>query len=239
MAGVEIVAHRGANNVAPENTLAAARFCVERGAEWLEVDVRTSRDGVLYNMHDRNLERTTGGAEKRALSGLTSHEIDSLDAGGWFSAQFSGERIPRIETILSELAGRIKFYFDVKDARLEKLIDLVHRFGIEDESFFWFWNPLLAYRFHRLAPRLRLKINAATPAGVRRARRRYRADIIECSAGALTERMVSTCHEGGMRLMVLFSEDDPQGFRRAIEVGVDMVNVDHVDAFRRVRETFG
>jgi len=234
--GVEIVAHRGANTLAPENTLSAARVCLEMQVDWLEVDVRTSRDGKLYNMHDRSLGRTTAGAETRALSQLDSREIDSLDAGGWFAPQFSGERIPRIETLIEELLGKMHFYFDVKEANLDALVELVSRYHIQEQCFFWFWNPLTARAFRKLAPHLCLKINAATVSGVRRARRRYGAQIIECKMDVLNERLVEGCHEAGMKLMVRIEDNDPDGFRRIIESGADMVNLDHVAEFRKVND---
>ena len=234
--GVEIVAHRGANTLAPVNTLSAARACLEMQVDWLELDVRTSSDGKLYNMHDRTLARTTGGAETRALSQLDSREIDSLDAGGWFAPEFAGERVPRIETLIEEFLGKMRFYFDVKEAELGALVELVERYDIRHQSFFWFWNPLTARAFRKLAPHLSLKINAGTVAGLRRARRRYGAQIIECDFDALSDRLVERCHEEGMKLMVRIEDNDPDGFRRIIESGADMVNLDHVAEFRKVND---
>ena len=54
---LEIVAHRGANHLTPENTFAAAEICVDLGIGYVEIDVRTSRDGVLYVIHDSKLDR--------------------------------------------------------------------------------------------------------------------------------------------------------------------------------------
>ena len=69
MAGrIEVVAHRGLNRRAPENTLAAAEACVALGLDYVEVDVRTSRDGVLHILHDPTVDRTTNG--HGALVGL-------------------------------------------------------------------------------------------------------------------------------------------------------------------------
>lgn len=56
-ATIEVVVHRGANFLAPENTVASADSALAHGATWIEVDVRSSRDGVLYNMHDPTLDR--------------------------------------------------------------------------------------------------------------------------------------------------------------------------------------
>ena len=124
---VEVVCHRGANAVAPENTWAAARQCVEWGADYIEVDVRTSRDGVFYVLHDAAVDRTTNGTGR--LRDLTSDEIDRLDAGAWFHPRFSGERIPRLEPFLERVRGKAKVFFDVKDADLSQLLTLVHTVG--------------------------------------------------------------------------------------------------------------
>lgn len=98
MRSIEIVAHRGANSLAPENTLSAIRHCLELGVEYIELDVRQSRDGVFYNFHNSILERTTNG--RGLLCDQMSHTIDSLDAGINFGHQFAGERVPRIDEVL-------------------------------------------------------------------------------------------------------------------------------------------
>ena len=79
---IEIVSHRGANGLAPENTLAAAQLSVDLGVDFIEVDVWTSRDNVFYVMHDATVDRPTNGTGH--LLSLSSSEIDQLDAGSWF-----------------------------------------------------------------------------------------------------------------------------------------------------------
>ncbi len=56
-----MVCHRGANRLAPENTYASAKKAIESNAAYVEVDVRRSKDGVYYNLHDWSLDRTTNG----------------------------------------------------------------------------------------------------------------------------------------------------------------------------------
>ena len=92
---IEVVVHRGLNQRAPENTLAAARLCTDLGLDYVEVDVRTSRDGVFHILHDPTVDRTTDGFGP--LAGMTSAEIARLDAGSWFGPTFAGERIPRLD----------------------------------------------------------------------------------------------------------------------------------------------
>ena len=74
------IAHRGANLLAPENTIEAFTAAVNLGFEYLETDVRASIDGVPFIMHDANLSRMTG--ENLDINSLTSDDIDSIKING-------------------------------------------------------------------------------------------------------------------------------------------------------------
>ncbi|MGJ0203390.1 glycerophosphodiester phosphodiesterase family protein [Leucobacter sp. gxy201] len=101
--GIGIIAHRGAAAVAPENTLAAARAGIAQGVEFLEVDAQLTADGVPVLMHDPTVERTTNGWGP--IAQLTLAEVKTLDAGGWFSAEFAGEPVPTLEEFAAEIDG--------------------------------------------------------------------------------------------------------------------------------------
>jgi len=96
---VVIVAHRGYSSIAPENTIAscnAARYYA--GA--VEFDVRTTSDQQLVLMHDATVDRTTDGVG--SLAAMTFSAVRSLDAGLWFSSEFTGELVPKLnEAVLA------------------------------------------------------------------------------------------------------------------------------------------
>ena len=77
------IAHRGANFVAPEETIEAYIAAKENGADVLEMDIQRTRDGVLILMHDATVDRTTNGTG--AVADLTLEEIQELDAGYRFT----------------------------------------------------------------------------------------------------------------------------------------------------------
>ena len=93
-------AHRGASESTPENTLAAFRAGTDQGADLIEIDVQRSADGELVVIHDTNLARTTNVEDlfpDRApwnVSDFTAAEMQTLDAGSWKGAQFTGEKLP-------------------------------------------------------------------------------------------------------------------------------------------------
>ncbi len=74
----------------------------ELGSQWVEFDVRLSRDGVLVVFHDAGLQRTTNGKGLVAETDLA--DLQALDAGGWFSKEFAGEAIPTLSQVAGELA---------------------------------------------------------------------------------------------------------------------------------------
>ena len=87
-----LIAHRGAKNRAPENTLAAINEAAKCGAGWVELDVQLTKDNVPVVIHDRTLERTTNGSGK--VKSIDSKSLTSLDAGRWFDARYKGEKVP-------------------------------------------------------------------------------------------------------------------------------------------------
>ena len=231
---IEIVCHRGANELAPENTRAAAQVCVDLRVEYVEVDVRTSKDGVMYILHDSTVDRTTNG--KGALGKLTSDEIDGLDAGSWLDPKFAGEKLPRLEPFLRWIKGKAKVYFDVKAADVGKLVKLVRELGTEKDCFFWFGSSRMAKAFREAAPDLALKINAYTPAQVDEAKREFNAQIVECGLGDLTPEFREACRRNAIKIMILEGDKDPEAFRKTIESGVEMVNLNHPDLFIKIRD---
>jgi len=91
------IAHRGAGQLAPENTLVAFREGAAHGYRMTECDAKLSADGVVFLLHDDTLERTSNGF------GLGGDQpwaaLSRLDAGGWHSRRFAGEPLPTLESV--------------------------------------------------------------------------------------------------------------------------------------------
>ncbi|KXS39480.1 MAG: hypothetical protein AWU55_462 [Halomonadaceae bacterium T82-2] len=93
-----VMAHRGLSAHAPENTLAAVRAAHAAGCRWVELDVQLLGDGTPVIWHDAGIKRCTG--ERGRLAGLSLATARRLDVGGWFSAEFNGERMATLEAML-------------------------------------------------------------------------------------------------------------------------------------------
>jgi glycerophosphoryl diester phosphodiesterase len=115
-----LIGHRGGAGVAPENTLAAFKAGSQSGAAFVELDVQLSSDGVPFIFHDETPARTTNVAEvfpERVNDPITSfswNELQQLDAGSYFSADFAGEKIPHFDAVPDVLTGDAGVFIEIK-----------------------------------------------------------------------------------------------------------------------------
>lgn len=231
---VGLVAHRCGAGEAPENTLAAARHCLEQDVAWIEVDVRTTRDGVLVALHDERLDRTTDC--EGPVRHWTAAELASCDAGRFFSEEYAGESLPTLETMLRWAKGRIGVYLDVKDADPDAVVALVRRVGMADQCFFGFEGWKRSARFAAAYPDLALKQSVTTLAEIARAHDELGAKIVEIEAKHLTPQMVRACRERGLLWMApLFGRQD-KAYGAVLAWGPDLINLDHPARFRQVTQ---
>lgn len=230
---IEVVVHRGANFLAPENTLPSARAALKYGAEWIELDVRKSKDGVLYNLHDETLDRTTDGHGPIHL--VTSSEIERLDAGSWFGPAFRGLKVPRIETMLYSLKGKANVFFDVKKGTpVADLVKLVRAKGFEKNSFFWFADAKMIPKFVKLAPEMKIKVNASDIEGIKKWQAVCRPSYVEIEPENITKELVNYCHKNGILVMAAIQNGNEEAYKKAIQAQPDLVNIDQPELWARV-----
>lgn len=121
-----IVSHRGAALLAPENTLAGIEAAVQTGADFVEIDLRRTKDGRAILMHDPTVDRTTNGMGW--VREYTLGQIRSMDAGSHFDPAFAGERVPTFEEAAAMLepapiAVFVELKDDWSDAQLKPVVE--------------------------------------------------------------------------------------------------------------------
>ena len=132
---VSITAHRAGAAFAPENTIAALVKAIEDRADWAEIDVQLTADQELVVMHDTDLARVGGG--NKSVAKATLAEIQSLDVGSLFAAQFAGERIPRFSDLLVAAKDKIRLNVELKphgaadaDELARRVVDEIRAVGM-------------------------------------------------------------------------------------------------------------
>lgn len=100
----KVIGHRGAKAYAPENTLEGIHTAADMGIEWVEFDVKLTKDSVPILFHDETIERTTNGQGK--VADFTYEEISQFECGSHFSDGFAGIKIPTLEEAIEVLINR-------------------------------------------------------------------------------------------------------------------------------------
>ena len=154
-----IIAHRGASNLAPENTLASFRLAKELGADGIECDVQLTKDHKLVIAHDFFTDAHTG--VKGDIYDMTFDELRQLDFGKWKSPEYEGEKIPTIEEVLDigkdmkMMHIELKPYLD-RDADFpERVIDAVVNAHMEDKVILTSFQYGLLGRIKEIRPEIR------------------------------------------------------------------------------------
>ena len=153
-----IIGHRGAGNLAPENTLASFRMALEMGLDGVELDMQLSKDKQVVIFHDFDLARVTNGAG--AVNEKTLSELKELDVGSKFSDKFVGERIPTFEEVLRLTSGKMILVSELKANTLKSngLEEIVVEIIRKHDAFDWVvigsFNPVALWRIKKIEPRI-------------------------------------------------------------------------------------
>jgi glycerophosphoryl diester phosphodiesterase len=135
-----VIAHRGDKANAPENTLAAFKLAADKGADAIEFDVKCTMDGQVIVIHDQTVDRTTNGTGD--ISKIPFAALRDLDAGAWFSAQFSGERLPTLDEVFETVGKRLHMnveltnYASPGDDLVPKVVELVKKHAVQEHTIF-------------------------------------------------------------------------------------------------------
>jgi glycerophosphoryl diester phosphodiesterase len=234
---VKTVAHRGANSVAPENTLPAASCAFAAGFDWVELDVRSSADGQLVVIHDADVARTTDGAG--LVIDMPMAELRSLDAGGWFDPHFAGVRLPTLAEMLDCARNWGKgIYIEIKHADPMAVLREVQLAEMVERCFFWGWDYDGLRAIKAADPRARIMTRRMDFDRLEECFATLSFDIIEYDSTDDWSDM-DAARAYGAELMICYMGRDASVFDKVIAARPDIVNIDDLFTFRRRVEAAG
>ena len=131
-AGIPLMVHRGATKEAPENTLEAYAAAMDLGADGVEIDVRRSKDGVLYLFHDETLDRETNGSGK--VRDVTYYELLKLTPKRIYGRANRDTRPPTLAAFLVLARRRaMLLHLDIKESGIQnELSDMLDKMDMWD-----------------------------------------------------------------------------------------------------------
>jgi len=227
------IAHRGAGKLAPENTLAAFRLGASHGYRAFECDVKLSRDGVPFLLHDAKLDRTTTG---HGIAGERDWaELSKLDAGAWHGPAFAGETLQNLDAIEQFcIAGGHGLNLEIKPTPGQDLLtgQVVGRLASRQcKTLFSSFQHEALVGVAETAPDMprALLLDALKPGWLLQAR------SLGCIAVVTAYRLmdkavIEAIHSAGMRALV-YTVNDAAAAKTLIDNGVDGIITDAVDRF--------
>jgi glycerophosphoryl diester phosphodiesterase len=223
---VAVTAHRGSSKDAPENTLSAIRRAIEDGADFAEIDVQETADGVIVLLHDTDLRRIAG--LNKTIWQSTYSEIKSLDAGSWFSPDFKGEHIPTLAQALELSRNKIKLNIELKfnghDKQLvASAVQIIrdHSFGSQCVITSLNYDGLIKVK--KLHPDLKTGFIIAKSIGNMF---RVDTDFLSLASGMVNADVIAAVRKRKMGVHV-WTVNRPGGMSYFINLGVDNIITDY------------
>jgi glycerophosphoryl diester phosphodiesterase len=229
-----IFAHRGASAYAPENTIAAFELAIRQGCDGIELDVMLTQDRQAVVTHDHNLQRITG--FHGHVSELTLANIQKMDAGSFFDAEYTNERIPSLDEVFQIIGSRafinveLKNYHALTDSLPEVVARLVLKYKLHSNLLFSSFNPIALRKIKKLLPQIPTALLALPGKDGWWARNwigklltRYNALHPELQDA--TPGLVNKQHNTGKRIHV-YTVNNPLDMERLYDIGVDGIFTD-------------
>jgi glycerophosphoryl diester phosphodiesterase len=232
---VYVTAHRGHARAAPENTLSAMHKAVKSRADYAEMDVQLTSDGVVVLLHDRDLRRVAG--VSRRLSEMTYDEVRKLDVGSWFDPAFASERVPTLLEVINLCRGQIRLNIELKffgpDRRLAPAVArIVREQNLESDCIVTSLNYDALLEVKRYEPSLRTGLIVAHALGDVS---RLEVDALSVRADFLSDDLLRNARGHGREIHVWTVNDERQMLRQ-MNRGVDNIITSDPDLGVRVRD---
>ncbi len=221
----EITAHRGSSGRAPENTLAAVRAAIADGADWVEIDVQETSDGVVVVHHDEDFMRAAGDARKIWEASWT--DVARIPNGAWFGPEFEGERVTTLEEVLRVSRDRIRVNIELKvyghGQRLEeRTIEIVETMGMEDQVALMSLHRPTVETLKRLRPDWTVGLLAAVSIGDLT---QVEADFLAVNARTATPGFIRRAQRAGKEVLV-WTVNNPAQMAAVVSAGADGIITD-------------
>jgi len=230
LAQPEIIAHRGASYLAPENTLAAANLAWELNADAVEIDIYLTQDNRVVAIHDKDTKRTCLGKKNMKIANTPSEVLRELDAGVWKDEKYKGEKIPFLSEIIETVPPQKTLVVEIKCGSevLPHLKRVVDNSGKKDQIVFiaFGWDTILntkkvfpenkCYWLSSVKVGLKNKMEQAAEKGL---------EGVNLNHKIIDEKVMQMAVENNLEVLT-WTVNDPEEAKRLDQLGVAGITTD-------------
>ncbi len=208
--GIYVIAHRGAHHGIPENSLPAYQKAIDLGCDFVEIDVRTTKDGKFVSVHNSNIDGYVEG-KTGSVRNMTLAELKLLDIGEKTGKKWKNTRIPTFEEILQLCQGKIGIYLDLKDAAIPELMAIIRKYNME-RDILWY----ISYQYIMQIENVDQLFGNSYPMpdpqnqkNLEQILKKLKTPLVATDMGELSQRFVDEAHQFGAKVFV----DEKEGTR--------------------------
>ncbi len=232
--GVYVIAHRGAHQGIPENSLLAYQKAIDLGCDFVEIDLRTTKDGKFISMHNSSIDSYVQG-QTGQVKEMTLAEIRKLDIGIRVGEQWKGTQVPTFEEILQLCKGKIGIYLDLKDAPVPALVELIEKYGME-RDIAWYIPASYLKEINLLqsvCPACIPMVDPGSEKNIDEVFKQVKTRAIASDMGELTKNFVAKVHQNNAVIFVDEKEGSEAEWNQMISWETDGIQTDRPEELIR------
>lgn len=223
---VYVIAHRGAHTDLPENSLMAYQKAIDIGCDFVEIDVRTTKDGKFVSIHNSSVDEYEKGKSGK-INNMTLDETEAIDIGSIVNPKFKNTRIPTFDEILQLCRGKIGIYLDLKDAPIPELIKLIQKYGME-QDIVWYISATDIEKIRSVADLCPACYPMPDPGSkdINYILNQIHASVIATDMSHLTKKLVKDTHKNSA---MVFTDDDKETdseWAKILDMNIDGIQTD-------------
>ncbi|AWI03233.1 glycerophosphodiester phosphodiesterase family protein [Clostridium drakei] len=231
---VKIIAHRGSSRRAPENTVSSILCSVEDKADYAELDVQQTKDGVVVLMHDKNLKRVS--KLNKNVEETNYKNIEELSVYGSNSKKFKDEKIPKLDEIVKKTKGKIKLDIEIKsygnDVNLpEKVVKIIEDNNVVDSSMVCSFDYRVLQKVKKLNPKI--QIGYITCSNSDDIFKLKDVDFYSVNNAKVNKELIDKVHRRNKKIHV-WTVDNVKDMNKFIKMGVDGIITDYPEKLRAI-----
>lgn len=226
-----VIAHRGVHNGIPENSLPAYQKAIDLGCDFIEIDIRTTKDGSLVSVHNSTIDAYVNGA-KGKVEDYTLEEIKALDIGEKVGQEWKGTQVPTFEEILQLSQGKIGIYLDLKEADPEVLIPLLRKYQMAEQTVWYLGGGDLDYikSIQSQCPECLVMPDPGSETNIIRVVENFHPKVLATDMGELTATFVAKAHLAKAKVFVDDKLSNLEEWEKILSYGTDGIQTDRPEA---------